>query len=881
MFQYLAPWPSTSCIGSARHERSARLHTPIRTSMSDALKRFAPYLIALAVFLALPLIFLSPLLEGQKLAQSDHISWEAMSKELRDHRAETGDQAYWTNSMFSGMPGYFINGRYPFHLTKSTIRFINNTIPQPAGVMTLLMLGFYILGLSAGVRSWTALAGAIGFGMMSYSIISLEAGHANKIVAVAMMPIILGGLILLMRKRYLLGLTVFTAGLALQFGTTHFQIIYYTIFLCAAYVIYAVVRSLRQRETTHLLKIGGLAAAGVVLSVGANFTSIYTSQVYSDETMRGGRSALAEASSEAATEEVRVLGIPVTVETGSGLEKDYAQAWSMGPAESLTMLLPSFRGGGMGRTYENTEFHQQIVPALQRQGLSAEDAARQVAGLFYWGPQRFTSGPNYMGTVVLFLFALGFAVYAGRDRWWVLGLFIAALFLSWGQYFDVFNNVFFYLVPMYDKFRAPSMILALPSLLTAYLAIRVLHQLATNGLDDAAWKRVLYVAGGLVAVLVLFGMTGLAGDFTGSRDAQLAQQGWPTDQLMDSRQALLRADALRGLFFLAASVGALFLLKTGRLKQRGLALAFAALILVDFWTVNARYFNGADFVRKGRYEQVFQPSQALAQVAQDPDIHFRVLNLAANTFNDAMTSYHVKSIGGYHAAKLIRYQDIIENQLAAEIGGLRNFINERKPDRAMLSAAMENFETINMLNGKYVVLGEQQVIRNDKAFGPAWVVDDVVNTETPREAMNALDATDLRRAAVVQTSDVNDLNLTGDALSSSIQLTAYEPDELTYTADVSGGSVLAVFSEVYYEGSGHDWTATVDGEPVDIIRCNYLLRGVELPAGQHEIVMRFDPRTVRVGTPVTAISSIVLLLLLGGSVYRLTTRAGDTSGTDV
>lgn len=821
--------------------------------MKEVIKRSWPHLLAIVIFLVIGFSYMYPVLEGKILNQTDVTKAKGMQGEISEYYEETGNYTLWTNSMFGGMPAYQINmSHVPSHNIYQQInRFISKIFPRHSiDVWFLYCVGFYILLIALGVSPWLAIVGSIAFALSSYNLIYLEAGHITKTQAIAMMAPSLAGIILLFRHKYFAGFLVFSLFLGMQIAYNHLQITYYLLLMILAYGIYQLILTIGNKQWKQFIIATSLAMIALLFAVGPNLTNILTTYEYSHHSMRGG-SDLAE------YEETQ------TQTSKTGLDESYAFAWSYGVAETFTILVPDFHGGAsIGKLPENSKLYDAL-----RQNNVSDAQARQFTeqSYTYWGNKSFTSGPFYFGAVVCFLFLFGFFIIKHRIKWWILGISVVAIFWSWGENFTTWNHLFFNYFPMFNKFRVPETFLVIPSLtfpLMAVLTIRELLKKETYTKDlIKALYRSLLILGGLLLFIYLF--AGSLFDFVSLADSQLGSMPpWFLDALREDRMQLLRNDILRSLVFILLGGGATWLLMKNKLKANYFVVVIGVLILFDLWGVDRRYLNEDDFVAKRKAAEIL-PTQADLQILQDPDPDFRVFNLTQSPFQESRTSYYHHSLGGYHGAKLARYQDIIEHHLSRQ-----------------------NMDVINMLNTKYLIVPgqDQQPVarRNPDALGNAWFVNRIRTVENPKEEIDALQNFDPSKEAIVDESiDKFGNYLSGITLpdsvapGSEIQLTNYKPDELTYkVASSSGGFV--VFSEIYYNGK-NGWQAFLDGEPVGHIRVNYILRGMAVPAGTHELRFSFEPEIFYTGQRASLVSSILIgLLLLAGLVLQLTRNTAFT-----
>lgn len=824
--------------------------------MKSVLKKTYPHLIAVILFLIIPLIYFTPVLEGKKIQQLDVIKAQGMQQELKEYYEETGETALWTNSMFGGMPSYqiIVLGASKNNIFERIYDFVKFTLPNySVDIVFLYLIGFYVFLVLVGVNPWLSIAGAFAFAFSSYNFIIIEAGHVNKAFAIALMPPIVGGVIAAYRGKYFTGFiaTMIALGAHISFG--HLQMTYYLLITLAIYAILKLVNDIRNRRIHQFITATAILLGAAILAILPNTTRLWTTWEYSQETIRGG-SDLASAGPEA-----------------TGLDKEYAMAWSYGTWETFTLLIPNFHGGASsGSLSENSNTYK----ALLSNGVPAEQARQFIQQVpTYWGDQPFTAGPTYFGAIIVFLFIVGLFLIKGNVKWWALTATLLSILLAWGENFigfgNPFTNLFFEYVPFYNKFRAVASILVIASVTVPALAFLCAKQLLDKNINKREKQKALnyglYIAGGLSLFFILFG--GMLFDFESASDAQLLQGGYPewlVNALQKDRAGLLRADAFRSLIFILLGFASLWALINQKMKNSYAIAILALLVLIDLWAVDKRYLNNDDFKPARRALQI-EPTQANLQILKDRDSSYRVFNLTANPFTESYTSYFHQSIGGYHGAKLSRYQDLIERHLS-----------------------QRNMDVLNMLNTRYfIVPGENNqpaVRRNPDALGNAWFVDSVRIVEDANAEIEALNDFDPRTTAVVDrrfedyiSDRLGDMT-PGEASSDSIVLSDYRPDRLTYKSS-SAGDRLAVFSEIYYNDE-KGWNAFIDGKPVPHIRVNYVLRALAVPAGEHTIEFRFEPRSFYTGQTISLIGSILAGLSIIGFIFVKARRASKPAVPD-
>lgn len=796
----------------------------------DKLKKLFPHFAAILVFASIALAYMSPLIQGKELFQSDIVNFLGMSKEIVDLREETGEEALWTNSMFGGMPAYQISVLYPNNWSKKILTVFKLGIPKPADYLFLMMAGVYFMFLMMGVGWRYALVGAIGFGMASYSVIIIEAGHNSKAHAMAYMAPVIGSILLTYKGRYLLGSALLALFLSLELATNHLQITYYLLLVVLILGAVKLVYAIKNGELPNFVKATGLMVVAALIAIGPNISALWTTADYGEETMRG-KSELS------------------TKQESSGLDKDYAMRWSYGVAETFTLLIPNFMGGSsQGSLDEKSDVYTIMVD----KGIPKSQAKGIIANLpLYWGTQPFTSGPVYLGAIICVLAMLGFLVIEAKNRWWLIGAFVLSIMLSWGHNFAVFSDFFFYYVPGYNKFRAVSMTLVIAQLILPIAAVLGLKSFIEST-DKVAMKKKLMIAAGTVGgICLLFSvLPGAFFDFSSANDAQLAGAGFPdwlVAALLDDRKSLLQSDAMRSLILILITAGILFATMMNKLKANVAVLLIAGLTLIDLVQVDKRYLNNDDFISSRKNKNAIVPTAADQQILADTDPNFRVINLAVSTFNDSKTSYFHKSIGGYHGAKLKRYQELIDSCISNT-----------------------NLAVLNMLNTKYFITpdkeGRPSVRRNPLALGNAWFVDEVRMVENADQELAALSENDFNpeKIAVIDKRFANQLSgfqpSTDNA--ANIYFLEYKSNYLKYETETTTEQ-LAVFSEIYF---ANGWNAYVDGELHSHLRANYVLRSMRIPAGNHEVEFKFEPEVYAVGEKISLAGSILLVLFVIGGV---------------
>ena len=786
----------------------------INNKIMEKLKKIGPHLIVLLLFMSISFVYFSPLLEGKMLDMHDIKQWQGMSKEVVDFHEKTGENALWTNSMFSGMPAYQIATWSDANLIQYVVKVITLGMPRPASLLFLYLLGFYILLLSLKVDYRLAAVGAIAFAFSSYFFIIIQAGHMTKAHAIAYVPMVVAAVLYTYRGKMLLGGVLTALTVALEIYANHLQITYYLALMLLIIGLVQFVKDLKAKNLVDFAKRTGVLLVAALLASGTAFTNLATTMEYGKDSTRG-KSELSDNLDNKT----------------SGLDKDYATQWSYGIAETFTLLIPNFHGGAsQGELTTESETYQAIKSAP-----NAKQLIKQLP--LYWGDQPGVSGPTYAGAIVIFLFVLGLFFVKSEMRIWLVMATIMSIMLAWGKNFMGLTELFLDYFPGYNKFRAVSMILVIAEFTIPLLGFVALNKfLISDKLEnekEKSLKLAFYFVGGITLLFAL--IPSLFFDFVGGQDASLEKNGWPIDALQSDRAGLLSADAWRSFIFIALTFGTLWLFLKNQLQSKYVIFIVGVLVLADMWTVNKRYLNNDNFASKRKVEKPYQASQADQQILNDKDPNFRVFNQTVSTFNDASTSYFHKSIGGYHGAKLKRYQELIENHIAKG-----------------------NMAVLNMLNTKYFISQQGQVQQNPGAMGNAWFVNNVNIVANADAEIAALNGFNPDSTAIVDTRFSDQIIDNLDNSNATINLEEYKPNYLKYTSS-STKDGIAIFSEIYYDKG---WNAYIDGKLKPHFRANYVLRGMQIPAGNHLVEFKFEPSTYKTGETVALVSSAILLLLL-------------------
>ncbi len=796
-------------------------------------------LFPIIVIVILSIAYFPGVLEGKQISQHDTEAWKAMSKEITDFRESTNSEAIWTNSMFGGMPGYMISTEYPFNIFSYLQTIIYKLLTTTIFCLFLYQFGFYILLRSMKIAPLLSTVGAIAFGFSSYFLIIISAGHTTKAIALGYLPILIAGVLMVFRGKQIAGAILFAVGLSLVILANHLQITYYGLILIAIYGLVELAFAIKEKAFIPFGKSVLYLLAGVVVAVGMNFSRLYTTWEYSKETIRGP----SELSSN-------------NENKTSGLDKDYVVQWSYGISETMTLLIPNFKGGA---TQINAGVNSKSYEALRDRSIQNPKQVVQSV-VMYHGKQPGTSGPVYVGAIVVFLFFLGLFVVKGRYKWWLLIATVVSIVLSWGGNVMGLTSFLLDYLPLYNKFRAPSMILVIAQIAMPLLGFIALNNILTGKLEKKevlnGLKWAAIISGGLSLIFAL--LPGLTGDFSSAYDIRLQLPDWLVDAAVSDRQNALRNDAFRSFIFIALAAGALYFWQLKKIKTNTFIAVLGILILVDLWAVDKRYLNDSNFVSKREAQNPFPEMPVDQAILQDKTLSYRVLPLQ-DPFQDARSSYYHKNVGGYHAAKLRRYQELIDNQILPEmqqmVGGLQA---GSQPD-----SVFQDLSVINMLNTKYVIydLNSPPII-NPRAFGNAWFVNGFKVAENADEENTVLKEINPLDVAVVDrrfSDQIEGKKFVKDK-NGSITLTEYQPNYLKYSTKASTEQ-LAVFSEIYYDKG---WNAYIDGKEAPHFRADYVLRGMVLPGGEHTVEFKFHPQSYYTGNKISLASSILLILAVIG-----------------
>lgn len=794
------------------------------------LKKALPHLLGILSFYLVTVLYFSPIVfEGKMMFQSDILQWEGSAKEILDYREQTGDEALWTNRMFGGMPAYLIHSQPKGDVTNTLVNILTIGLPHPINALFFGMASMYLLLICFGIRPAISIAGSYAFAFNTFNLLSMEAGHNAKIWSICLIPLVLAGIHLAFSRKVLLGVSIAAFAVLLQLKYNHLQITYYTLIVIAFYGIGQLVLFYKDKKLPEFGKIAALLLLGALLGVMGNAARLGSVIEYGKYSIRGDRNLEAVENAQ------------------QGLDKDYAFNWSQGKWESFTLLIPNFYGGASSQPLPKNSSSEQALRSQGVEGAQINEFLQNAPT--YWGDQPGTGGPIYGGVVMIFLFIIGLIFAQPLYRNILLGIVVFSLILAWGKNLAWLNYFLFDYLPGYNKFRAVSMALGITLFAVPVLGCLGLEKFVAEK-NLVLKQKSFLISVGITVGLLLLGI--IAAGWMGYRgNAEGGYPDWLQDALREDRKSMLRSDALRSFLFISAAAGILFAYLKNLIHVNYALLGVAFLVIVDVWGINRRYLDADSFVSNPS-NQYFSATPADQKILADKD-YFRVLNIQ-NPFNEARTSYRFNSIGGYHGAKMSRYQDLIERNLSPEISQFIQKAQEGNFD-------WESIQNLNMLNTKYLLAGnsENAVFRNPEANGPAWIPEEVLPVTNNVEEIETLKTIRSKESATFNSVEFPDIV----AGRGDVSLSSYEPNKVTYDANVSKAG-LAVFSEIYYpEG----WSATINGTEADILRVNYLLRGLNLPQGESSITFEFRPKTYLSMVTFMITAQYLLLLLLGVSLF--------------
>ena len=826
-----------------------------------SLKAWLPDVLAVVLFAVISFAYFFPAdIEGRILYRHDSSASRGAGQEATEYEQRTGERTRWTNALFGGMPTYQMAPSYNSTtvLSKAANAY-HLWLPDYVWYVFAYLLGFYILLRAFDFRWYLAMLGSVIWAFSSYFFIIIAAGHFWKVMALAYLPPMIAGMVLAFKGRYLWGLVVTAIFAAFEVYANHVQMTYYYLFIIAAMFIAFLIEGLRRKAYTHLLKATGVCVAGAAIGICLNLSNLYHTWQYGKESMRSKSELVKKNAAN---------------QTSSGLDRDYITQWSYGIDETWTLLVPNTKGGASVPLAQSKKAMEKAAPEF-------ESIYQQIGQ--YWGDQPMTMGPVYVGAFVLMLFVLGLFIVKGPMKWSLLVVTILSVLLSWGRNFMPFTDLFIDYMPMYAKFRTVSSILVIAEFTIPLLAMMALKKL----IDEPELMKprmkyigISFVLTGVVALLFSM-MPSLFFDSFISTSEMQAIKSLPaeyiqplTANLTEMRQAVFTADSLRSFYIILAGTLVLLAMTMGKLKKEYGVGIILVLCLVDMWTVNKRYLNDGLFVSQTVREEPIQKTAAIDHILQDKTLDYRVLNLATSTFNENETSFYLKSIGGYHAAKLRRYQELVDAQIEPEMQRIYGAVSKAEGDMTQVNGD-SIWPVLNMLNTKYFILplqdGQTVPLENPYTYGNAWIVDKIHYVGNANEELDMTGNLPLRHEAVAdqQFKDVLGESVEQDTMS-IVTLKQYEPNQLTYEVQSGKGGVV-VFSEVYYPG----WTATVDGVEQELGRVNYVLRALQVKPGKHEVVLSFFPKSIDRTETVAYVAYVVLLLMLLLLGWHAVRRRGD------
>jgi len=813
----------------------------------NTLKKFMPDVLVIVLFAAISFAyFFVPVTQGKILFRHDSSAGRGMGQEIVEYNERTGERTRWTNSVFGGMPTYQMAPSYKStDGLKGIAQMYHLWLPDYVWYIFAYLLGFYIMLRAFDFRRSLAVLGSVIWAFSSYFLIIIAAGHLWKVFALAYLPPMIGGIVLAYRGKYLWGLIVTAVFTAFEISANHVQMTYYYMFIVLFMFIAFLADAIRKKRMAHFLKASAVCLAAALIGIAINASNLYHTWQYQKESMRG-KSELAKKNS--------------ANQTNSGLERDYITQWSYGVGETWTLLVPNAKGGASVPMIQNK--------IVQEKGDPMYESIYQQIGQ-YWGEQPGTSGPVYVGAFVLMLFILGLFIVKGPMKWALLAATILSILLSWGRNFMPFTDFFIDYVPMYSKFRTVASILVIAEFTIPLLAMLALKKIVDEPEVLTRKIKYVYISFALTAgIAAFFALTGGAFfDFISSSERQALSQ-IPADQLnplitnlTSLREQIFEADCWRSFFIIVTGTLLLLLFKAGKLKAQYMVGCVCVLCLVDMWQIDKRYLNDGMFVPKSERDEPIEMTAADRKILEDKSLDYRVLNMASNTFNENETSFYHKSIGGYHAAKLRRYQELIEAYISPEMQKAMSAVIQAGGDMAAVDGN-KTFPVLNMLNAKYFIMplqgGETMPLENPYAYGNAWFVDEVRYVDNANGELSMIGKVDLRHVAVADKQFSGQLGHSKDNDSTAtVKLTKYEPNQLEYDVNSKNGGVV-VFSEIYYPG----WKATVDGQEVGVGRVDYVLRAINVKPGSHKVVLSFFPASVSVTENIAYIAYAILILVV-------------------
>lgn len=845
----------------------------------DQYKKYIPHVVAVILFIIVTAVFFKPaVMDGKRVRQGDIQHHEGMSKEIADFRKANHKEPLWTNSMFGGMPAYQISVLYPSNVMNPIqLGFSTITrIPFPITSILLSMIGFYFLLIGLQVNPWVSVGGAIAFGLTSYMITLVPAGHNSKMYAISYMAPVLLGVLLSFRGKLWLGAGITALALALEINANHLQITYYLLILLLFVGIGETIRLVREKQVKKLGMIAAVLGGAVIVAILPNLGNLLLTSEYGKYTTRGPSELTLDADQQTKTD-----GLPI----------EYATQWCYTKSETFTLMIPDFMGGASQPigTYDKAALD--AVDPQWKQAIANQSS--------YFGEVIFTSGPYYVGAIICFLFVLGMFIVKDNIKWWLFGATVLAIMLSWGSHFIGLTEFFFKAIPGYNKFRAVSMILVIVDLTMPLLAMLTIRDLMKDPSILKTKMRQFYIAFALtggISLLVWMTPSTFVDTVNDRQEEQITkgildQGGQQADvdtylmNLEAAREAVVKSDAGRSFFLILLTAGLIWFFSRKPFNANILAGAVAVLIVGDLWSVGTRYIDNDNYEKSKKKETTYFASNADKMILQDKDPSYRVLNISVDTWQDASTSYFHKSIGGYHGAKLKRIQELYEQVMDSQIEQMRKELgaafNAGPAADSLIQVALENKSTLNMMNAKYIIYNpDGGVIENKSACGGAWFVNEVKVVPNADAEITAVKTFNPHTTAIVDTrfsSQVGNYKGSADA-TATIKVVSHAPDKIVYESNAAAEKI-AVFSEVYYPAG---WKATIDGKETEFFCANYVQRGVKVPAGKHTIVFEFHPDSYYTGENMAMIGSILVFVFLIGGVYlqiRANKKKAETTET--
>jgi hypothetical protein len=815
------------------------------------IKKLLPHLAIIIIFIIVISYFFYPAWQGKVMQQGDVSSWQGSAREIIDYdKTHPDDPALWTGTMFSGMPAYQISTPMDYNYLVYVQQLLSLAILKgPIAIWFMCALSFYILYLVLGLSIGFAAVGGLATSLVTGNFIVWEAGHVPKLIVLAMIGFIVAGMILSYRGKWMQGAALFALGIGINILNNHVQMSYYAAIMMLPMIFSFAFFAFKEKKFKDFIIPSGILAGITIIALLASASTLLPTYEYAKETMRGGHILKTKA------------GTNDTDVNTAGLQWDYAMQWSNGPQDILACIIPGAAGGG---TSEPIDSKSATARELRKKGYQPPRKAP-----LYCGDLPFTSGPFYFGAIFCFLFVLGLFIVKGPIKWWMAISVTLGVLLSMGKHFEILNRFIFDFVPLYSKFRAPSSILSVVSYFFPILGMMAIYQISQKeNIDQTFYKKLYYsigITGGLCLIMALIG-SGFF-NFTHLSDESYARQGLIPEALVEDRKSLFQHDAFRSLLYILSAAAAIWFFTKNKLNSTTTACILGALIVLDFGEIASRYVSKDDFVSKSRNEQSNKPRAVDIEINKDKT-QFRVLDLTVNTFNSSLPSFFHNNVGGYHPAKLQRYQDIIDHHIEPELSQFTSSLQHAASDSS-IESALSALSVVNMLNTKYLIVGQpgkEFNLPNKFAMGNAWFVQHIKYVNSPDEEIDELAKNNLKSTAIVHSEFQSKISKTDFDGNGTISLNSYSPNKLVYDAECFTDQ-LAVFSEVWY-GPDLGWHITIDGKESDLVRANYVLRACQIPAGKHQIVMEFKPKSFAIGKTLSMLCSLLIIGFLGFVGYK-------------